>query len=104
MSLAPCESFTGCHYACGLRHHMSFWCDTVRDERIWISIRTTKIINPINIMTELFLPNPDSGFFGTIAHWLGMGFIFSFVLGLPLVAMWSLLLFFPAVFMMIIFD
>jgi hypothetical protein len=55
-------------------------------------------------MTELFLPNPDSGFFGTVAHWLGMGFIFSFVLGLPLVAMWSLLLFFPAVFMMIIFD
>ncbi len=83
---------------------MSFWRDTVKDERIWISIRTTKIINPINIMIDLFLPNPDSGFFGTVAHWLGMGFIFSFVIGLPFVAMWSLLLFFPAIFLMMIFD
>ena len=55
-------------------------------------------------MRELFLPNPDSGFFGVVAHWLGMGFIFSFVLGLPFVAMWSLLLFFPAIFLMMIFD
>ena len=75
-----------------------------QSERGSLSIRTTKIINPIIIMRELFLPNLDSGFFGTVAHWLSMGFIFSFVLGLPFVAVWSLLLFFPAVFLMMIFD
>jgi hypothetical protein len=69
-----------------------------------LSIRPTKTINPIIIMSELFLPNPDSGVFGVVAHWLSMGFIFSFILGLPFVAVWSLLLFFPAIFLMMIFD
>ena len=55
-------------------------------------------------MNELFLPNPDSGFFGILAHWLGIGFIISLILGLPSIAGWALLLFFPAVIMMMIFD
>lgn len=55
-------------------------------------------------MSDLFPPNPDSGFFGIVAHWLGMGSIFGIVLGLPFVAMWSLLLFFPAIFLMMFFD
>jgi hypothetical protein len=55
-------------------------------------------------MNDLFLPNPDSGFFGIVAHWLGMGFIFGIVLGLPAIAGWAALLFFPAIILMIIFD
>lgn len=55
-------------------------------------------------MRELFQPNPDSGFFGVVAHWLGMGFIFGLVLVLPFVAMWSLVLFSPAIFLMMFFD
>ena len=55
-------------------------------------------------MNELFLPNSDSGFFGILAHWLGIGFIISLVLGLPSIAGWALLLFFPAIIMMMIFD
>ena len=55
-------------------------------------------------MTELFLPSPDSGLFGVVSHWLGMGFVFGLVLGLPILAMWSLLLFFPAFILMLIFD
>jgi hypothetical protein len=55
-------------------------------------------------MSDLFLPNPDSGFFGVVAHWLGMGFIIGLVLGLPFVAMWSLVLFFPAIFLMMFCD
>lgn len=55
-------------------------------------------------MKELFLPNPDSGFFGVLAHWLGIAFIMSFFLGLTSVAAWAFMLYFPALFMMMFFD
>ena len=60
--------------------------------------------NPINNMRELFLHNPDSGFFGILSHWIGMGFIFSLAFDLTIIGTFFLLLFFPAVLLMVIFD
>jgi len=55
-------------------------------------------------MRDLFLPNPDAGFFGIIAHWLFMGFVFFIILGIPFLATWSLFLLFPAFILMLFLD
>lgn len=55
-------------------------------------------------MIDLFLPNEESGFFGIVTHWLGIGFIFCFVLELPAIAGILLLLYFPALFLMMLLD
>jgi hypothetical protein len=55
-------------------------------------------------MIDLFLPNEDSGLFGIIAHWLGIVILFSMFLGLTTVAAYSLLLYFPALLLMMLLD
>ena len=53
---------------------------------------------------NLFRPSPGDGFFGVAAHWFGMAFIVLVVLDLFYLAMYSMLLFFAAILLMMMFD
>jgi hypothetical protein len=55
-------------------------------------------------MINLFLPNENTGFFGSIAHWCFMGFLASFLMGLPTLALFSLLFSGCGVLLMCLFD
>jgi len=55
-------------------------------------------------MKDLFLPAADSGFLRALSHWLGIVILFSIFLGLTTLAAYSLLLYFPALFLMMLFS
>ena len=65
-----------------------------------------KIANYPNdkIMKDLFLPSADSGFFGALSHWLGMGILFGFFLGWGWLASFCMLFLLPSLFLSIFFD
>jgi hypothetical protein len=55
-------------------------------------------------MKDLFLPSADSGFFGALSHWLGMGILFGLFFGWGWLASFCMLFFLPSLFLSIFFD
>jgi|GEM_PF-3179200 len=55
-------------------------------------------------MINIFLPDENAGFFGTITHWCFIGFLACFLIDAPTVAGFLLLFCICGLFLMLLFD